>query len=273
MNRYLVLLVFLLIGCTPCEPAPKISEKHPCIFPFLHANGSGTSFVLKVEDNTYLVTAQHVWDADPDRINADDTGFNDVYVRELKEADTWLEPSTLELPTEPRLSEAGYEDFPVTVIGFDAERVLRKSEGLVSGHFTCLTCVKPVDSVFTTAVVVPGMSGSPLLDKDGKVLGVLARIMYPKDAADKGQVRSAFVPVQRVLMRIRDERRRNQSIPVRSRRPNIRAQARELVAPTGCICESRLEAKRPRQSKTYSQADEERSYPPRRQSVQDYSQG
>lgn len=168
MHKYFIACIFVVCLCG-CHDRNML---------YNNAN----AFVLKVDDNTYRVTASHVLTGDTkeeDYISARD----DIWYEEYKSND-YYELSTQLLPIGFLKNESARKYYPLTMASIRGE---------VNGHLCgCLPISPNFMLILTTIPMQKGDSGSPLLDSDGKVLGVASLILDPRNS---GNARSAFIRI------------------------------------------------------------------------------
>lgn len=204
--RLSMVLLLVLGGCT--RPVPdKTSEivdaeavlpgGNPVSIITKEGRFMGQGFWLMVDERPAFVTARHVADREFKADVGDRTRIDMMVLDIPYTGEATLVPSTLALPREPKDEfESGYPEFPVKALYYDAQ-AMRFKTGLVSAYFECGS------TILTTVPVKPGMSGSPLLDAEGRCLGLCTTVMTPKEG---GHVRSAYLSVNLIVAVIRAQR-------------------------------------------------------------------
>jgi len=209
MRTLSLVLVLVLVGCEAMQTGAVQPKRVPPECPNdavkLYRNSSGyfaSCFILRHNNKIRLVTARHV--AEPGEMKGWSENFDDVSVLKVVEPyqGGYLEPSYKEIPIGVLENEAGRKELPVTIIGFTA------GEPVVTKGYICGRVVgkdengKEVDFIFTTAPMYSGMSGSAVLDADGKVIGI-AVAKAPLKEGNRGEAKSKVTPIQRAMYRMR----------------------------------------------------------------------
>jgi len=211
----LVLSTVFLLGCTE-----KIKEKiiddaliienstiqrQDSISRFRNDKGyMSTGFYLKYKKKVFYVVARHAVVSEDKKYGITwNEQYKDVYVMDTTQTEHYLEPSSMEFPYGTLENERGREGFPVTFCGYDKNGNYVEKTGLVCGRVIDDQddVTKKLDVIWTTAEIEVGMSGGPVLDQYGKVIGVCTVSKYPK----KGKIgfaRSGCTPIEIALERM-----------------------------------------------------------------------
>jgi S1-C subfamily serine protease len=167
-----VLAVALTAIALAATPAQTLELTLPSIVAVETVSGNGTGFVV---DQGRVITAAHVVaGAEEVRLR---TAEGDVVEAAVTRLDTStdlavLTPTTALPGAEPLVlrTGAGQVGEPVLAVGYSLDTTTPSvSRGIVSA----LRTDRGTDLVQTDAAINPGMSGGPLLDDDGQVLGVV----------------------------------------------------------------------------------------------------
>jgi len=137
-------------------------------------NAYGTAFYLSKNNKDYLVTAKHLFDKDAYLELAD------VYYRG-SEITNGFNISSIKI-------DKNTKDIPIKIVGYYLGK-MQVRKGYICGRFKN----ESIDLIFTTAKVERGMSGSPCIDKNGRVIGVLSLLLEGERKA-----KSAIVPIEYV---------------------------------------------------------------------------
>ncbi len=133
---------------------PALDELRKCVYYVSGEGGSGTGFSLIYEGKTYLVTAGHVidgeWGYHPN------LGFRDYQ-------GNWIYPKLLRHDNQSGIGK-DYAIFEATM-----ENYLQADNNNDTGRFR-ITTEKIVDCRNQS---IPGESGSPIIDNDGEVVGIV----------------------------------------------------------------------------------------------------
>lgn len=193
LNVVMAIIFGAMAGC-----AGQPSASHPAIALFRNSEGRySTGFRLKWNDKTYFVTSRHAIPSQRS-VKGWNGYFDDVHVIDDSGGDA-LEPSFVEVPMCVLEDEKGYPGFPVTICGFDQNQEYVETKGLVCGRLVG----ENIDIIFTTAPMVCGMSGSPVLDASGRVIGIAVKILKKK--GKDGHAKSAVTPICRALWRMKSD--------------------------------------------------------------------
>ncbi|MCK0168115.1 serine protease [Jannaschia sp. S6380] len=136
------------------------------------STGSGTGFYV---NDTDIVTAAHVVsecarlslaDNSPLLLLAAEKKTDLAVLRAARRSNSWLE-----LGTEVRAALGA----PIVAVGFPYAGMFRQGLSVTRGNVSAMKGLAGEDHVLTfTAPVQPGNSGGPLLDGDGRVIGVIS---------------------------------------------------------------------------------------------------
>jgi len=146
----------------------------------------GTAFYLTYCGKRYLVTAGHL-------IAEVNTNYRDVHVVPVAGEGPSLEPSFVNVPMRLLPDEMGRSRWKAHIIGF-VEDMRVKTRGLVCGRVVR----DDFDLIYTTVPMKHGMSGSPVMNSEGKVIGIAVQIR-----SGKGRAKSACTPIAWALAKVR----------------------------------------------------------------------
>jgi S1-C subfamily serine protease len=183
-------LIFFSIATKKKVDLPKQWAKH--VVPYILASKGGkryaTGFYLTYRDNTYIVTNKHVCDSNL-RINKHDNIQFGEYVGKIIKIDDEHDLCLVTSDRKEGLSLANKQSLAldkVTVIGFPRGLGKTIREGRVVGPYPIwapwlsnkglmmsLKARKIVETFQVSAIAYGGNSGSPILNENGKVTGVL----------------------------------------------------------------------------------------------------
>jgi len=181
MRRFLLVILLFLVGCREMcyDPITTVRD----------VNGNdGTGFYIRHNNRRYLVTAKHLVSRET---NGWDYNYRDVHVTSAPSGGEAYEVSCRNVPTALLDNEEGRRDWPIRIVSLGCA-----TRGFVCGR--ALDNRERIDIILTTARMRPGMSGSPVLDEDGKVLGVAVQIL-----TGDGQARSACTPIAWALAKMK----------------------------------------------------------------------
>ena len=207
------------------------------------SGGVGSGFVLNgdgdIATNAHVVTTGSVPDlreartvyvefADGNQVEADVKGYDpesDVALLEVDPKGLTLRPLPL------GRSETVKVGTPVAAIGSPFSERQSLSVGVVSAvdrSISGLTAFQIAGAIQTDAAINPGNSGGPLVDPDGKVIGINQQI---KTNSGGGEGVGFAVPVdvaRRALDQLRERGQGCLRLPRRRDRPDLSAAARAL---------------------------------------------
>jgi len=196
-----LVIIFALAGCIseeqPIEKHSEVAINNGAIVIFKNDDGGlCTGFYVSHEGRKYFVTARHAVEKNREGWSE---FLDDVWVLRTTNYDgPVLELSNKSVPIGTLEKEAPRRHFPVSGHGYIANKYTSRP-GYVCGRFTD---GKTADIILTTVEMDPGMSGSPLLDNEGKVLGVMVSLLLPKEKSYDGMAKSACTPVERMRSRM-----------------------------------------------------------------------
>lgn len=203
-------------------------EVKDSIFLVSHEYGSGTGFQIMVRDKKYVISNAHVCKGN-EEVDLTDTGTGEKFKRKVLKTDPDIDLCLIEGVDERRALPLGkylsvgetvaavghphgwdlvmtegeafnlkdtpeVRDETVLCFGKNLRLIFVKDEE----KFICLR--KHTDTISTTVVVLPGSSGSPLLNIKGQVVGVV--YMYNTEGADWGSA----IPLAHLREFIKDVR-------------------------------------------------------------------
>lgn len=196
MRLITVLICLALVGCHP-DPASRRDPVEDAVTVFRSSNRvRATGFYLRYKNRTFFVTAKHAvenrsfgktWNKFRDDVDV--TLAEDQGVSYLLPSEKFIPFGTLEY-------ESGRPEFPVVVQGYNGHMEKVVSKGLACGRLPH----HGGDTIFITAPIVLGMSGSPVLDEEGRVLAVVGSVLTLKEGEGRGDAKTACTPIQRVLL-------------------------------------------------------------------------
>lgn len=172
----IVLLAAALLAATPTTPATPLRQVVPAVLAVETPTGNGTGFLIA---ESMLLTAAHVVEGETTvRLRASDGSLRSGTVsRVLADHDLALvtlhQPLDGVSPLEVRESAAQLGE-PVFAIGYS---LATKTPSIMHGMVSAARTADGIDWIQTDTAVNPGMSGGPLLDESGELVGmVVSRI-------------------------------------------------------------------------------------------------
>lgn len=150
----------------------EIENLYPGIVTVSYGTSHGTGVIIS--EDGYLLTAAHVVsDSDQMRIEFNDGTYK---IAEVIRKDTDLDAALLKLPEgsydslilNRKAPSTGADVFTVGT-PMDKELAYSMTRGIVSGN----RIIEENSYIQTDAAINPGNSGGPLLDSDGKVVGII----------------------------------------------------------------------------------------------------
>ena len=194
MNKLFLLCLLILIATSGCHQQPsrskkylteheldKISASHVVAFnTFVQGKTYGTGFHVNFLGKTFIVTNKHVCDAGL-RIDKGKTLRVENRIVKIIHIDTTHDLCAVEAIKDDGItlaaSEAQVLD-KITLIGHPRglPTIIRKGAIVEHGLKSCIayhTGVRCLESTRISAIAYPGNSGSPVLNEDGEVIGVL----------------------------------------------------------------------------------------------------
>ena len=174
----------LLSGCTGGYFPALGQEESADEFVVALVDSAGVPYCSGFQSEGYVITAAHCVDNGPLRVGYHDTMRDENSWENVLEADLLAVNTTMDvaiLSSRYAQYDMRLRERPVavgehiTAIGHAARVPYQHSHGQVSHTTRGALPVWPIEPFFTTdTILVPGMSGGPVLDSQGLVVGVVS---------------------------------------------------------------------------------------------------